>query len=363
MKRALSLLLFAFLAGCSSFQMSRSEEGVLQNKKLLEDKELSNAHDLLVRGKYVEAHKMFRDFEERYPQSVYFQAARLGEAQSFEGQGKWVEASAIYRDIYLKTKNLQPDIAAMALYRQSFCYEALGDDQKTIATLLDAKNLRTALPKEVGYAEIPARLGATYGRLGREKEAVAYLNEAEKGIAKIRAEDQAALSKDWLAKTYVQMGSTSTNQLSPASFATFVSGQKFVQVYLIKALELNDRVWSPRALKELQGTYQDLYSQVEAVRENRSRQAELGGSLIELIDRAELYRPIAGQTQNNYQIQFFTQLTDVRKNTETLLYQAKETMGLTEESQKLNSIKRPGRIKDDAVKTPPKVVPTEDPNL
>ncbi|WP_413559054.1 tetratricopeptide repeat protein [Bdellovibrio sp. HCB209] len=373
MKKVISLLLFVTLAGCSYFQMDRSEEAALQNKRLIEERDLHTAQETLVAGNFAQAQKQYKLFQETYPVSSFYQASRIGEAQALEGQGKWVEAAAIYRDVILKTRNLQPDIAALALYRNSFCEEALGDDQKTVANLLEAQSLRTALPMTVGYAEIPARLASAYSRIGREKEANKYLNEAEQGIAKIRKEtDPAKLDKDWLVKTYVQMGSVSTNQLSAENFESFVASQKYVQIYLIRALELNNSRWSPTALKQLQTTYNELYLQVEAVKQNRSQQANLGGSLVELIDSAELYRPLAGQTPNSYQIEFFTLTSDIRKKTERLLYQGHESMGLTEESKKLNSIKRSGRTKADALlpeeqgsskKMPSKPAIGEDPNL
>ncbi|QLY25334.1 hypothetical protein [Bdellovibrio sp. KM01] len=378
MKKVISLLCFSFLAGCSFIQMNRGDQS-LQNQRLIEERDLNSAQDNLTAGSYVQAQKQYQTFQETYPRSNFFQASRIGQAQALEGQGKWVEAAAIYRDVVLKTRNLQPDIAAMALYRMSFCDEALGDDQKTVADLLDAQSLRNTLPLTVGHAEIPARLAAAYSRMGREKEAVQYLNEAEKGIAKIRAEsDLSKLEKDWLAKTYYQMGSVTTNQLSPENFDSFVASQKFVQVYLLKTMELNDSRWSPKALKQLKTTYSELYLQVEAVKQNPSQQAHLGGALIGLIDRAELYKPVSGQTQNSYQIEFFTLTNEVRTKTERLLYQGHESMGLTEESKKLNSIKRSGRTKADALlpgeesssiqslpkkKAAPKAAEGVDPNL
>ncbi|MGE5086339.1 MAG: tetratricopeptide repeat protein [Bacillota bacterium] len=372
MKFCLALAAVLSLSGCSSLFV-RSDDGALQNQKLQEERELQAADNLNAQGQLAGAQKLYQEFQKRYPQSVYFQASRLGEALALQGQGKWVEAVAIERDVYLKTKNLQPDIAALAQYRMSFAYEALGDDQKTVASLLDAKNLGNALPKEVAWAEIPARLASVYSRLGQEKEAVQYLNEAEKGITKIREEESTIpLRKGWLAKTYVQMGTASTNQLSVDNFESFVNGQKLVQVYLIKAMELDDAVWSPQALKQLKGTYQDLSVQVEAVRSNRSQLEQLGGAFVELINRAELYRPLAGQSKNSYQIEFFDLLANIKTKTEKLLYQGQESMGLTEESQKLNSLKRAGRVKveellpeEKASKTKevPNPVPSEDPNL
>ncbi|WP_413585694.1 tetratricopeptide repeat protein [Bdellovibrio sp. HCB274] len=364
MKKLISLFVLFSLTGCSFFQMNRSEEGTLQSQRLLEEKDLNTAQESLKSGNFPEALKQFKLFQQTYPVSTYLQFSRIGEGQALEGQEEWFQAAAVYRDVILKTRNLQPDIAALASYRMSFCDEALGDDQKTIASLLDARGLRDSLPLTVGYAEIPARLAAAYSRVGREKEAIQYLNEAEKGIAKIRAEaDATKLEKDWLAKTYYQMGSVSTNQLSTETFDGFVNSQTLMQIYLIKTLELNDSRWSPKALKQLAVIYGEMYLQVESVQQNPSLQAHLGGALIHLIDRAELYRPITGQTLNSYQIEFFTLTNDVRSKTEGLLYQGHESMGLTEESKKLNSIKRSGRIKVETQLPEKKVAPGVDPNL
>lgn len=373
MKR-LVVISFLVLSGCVSLiaeHRSEEEQAAALATRQVEETELANAHKVLEQGRYEEARMLYRDFSGRRQQSVYLQAARMGEAQALEGLGQYKEAAELYRDIYLKTLKLQPEIASTALYRMSFAYEALGYDSKTIAALLDARRLSEHLPIEVAAAEIPARLAAVYGRQGQDQEAIHYLNEAEKGISEISARAETTLKKDWLAKTYVQMGSVSTNQLAKDNFDDFVQGQKWVQVYLIKALKLNDPVWSPRAQQKLQNTYRDLVTQLEAV-PNRETQNQLAGSLFELMDQADLYRPLAGQKMNPYEQGFFGYLSEVRKKTEKIVFGSGEIMTLTEESQKLHSLKRSGRVKADAllpeekkssIPLPPKVVPSEDPNL
>lgn len=368
MKNLLPVAVF-LLSGCSLLQRQPDNTSQVQAQ---EQAQLVNAEKALAAGSFDQSVILFKEFQGLHPQSQYLQATRLGEAQSLAGQGKWHEALDLYRDIAVKTRIYQPEIAAQAIYRMSFAYEALGDDAKTVASLLDAKNLGRYLPLETALAEIPARLAIVYGRQDRETEAVAYLNEAEHGIAKVQAEKGTELPKDWLVKTYVQMGGVSTNQLSADNFAAFIRGQKLVQVYLLRALRLGDSVWSARALKTLMETYRDLYTQVEAQTESRQLQSHFGAELLGLMERAELYRPLSGQNMNSYESEFFAYLLEVRKKTELLIYNAGETMGLTEESQRLHSLKRAGRVKVDVllpeekkstITLPPKVVPSEDPNL
>lgn len=370
MKRVLCASLIV-LSGCSLLGQ-RSLPDPSEAQRASEKMHVTNAQKVLATGKYDQSLILFKEFHGLHPQSVYVQSARLGEAQSLAGLERWQESVDLYRDVVLKTRSYQPEIAAEALYRMSFSYEALGDDLKTAAALIDAKKLGEHLPEEVALAEIPARLAVVYGRQDRENEAISYLNEAERGIEKVRADKGSELPADWLARTYVQMGGVSTNQLSTQSFAGFVRGQKLVQTYLFRAMRLGDAQWSPRASELLQKTYRDLYTQFDSARDQKDIQLALGGEFLGLMDQAELFRPPTGQNMNNYESDFFALLSEVRKKTEGVVYGNTGVMGLTEESQRLNSLKRSGRVKVDAllpeeekstILLPPKIVPSEDPNL
>lgn len=372
MKYLLPVFLMA-LSGCALSGLRTAGRTSQEPVAASELMHLVNADKLLNRGRYAEALPHYQAFQHQYPQSVFYQAARLGEAQSLSGLEQWQEALEIYRDITLKTRIEQPKIAALAFYKMSFAWEALGDDLKTVAALLDAQRLGSYLPLETAVAEIPARLAAIYARQGREREAVAYLNEAEKGLEEVQNKKGTQyLLHEWRAKTYVQMGSVSTNQLAASTFTPFVRGQILVQTYLLRALRLNDKVWSPMAREILQRTYRDLFATIESQSESRELQLAMGAELLGLIDQADLYRPLPEQKMNTPEQDFFSFLTDVRKRTETLVYDNRELMGLTAESQSLNSLKRAGRVKSDAllpeeekssISLPPKVVPLEDPNL
>ncbi|MEN0057558.1 MAG: hypothetical protein AAGB31_01885 [Bdellovibrio sp.] len=370
-----SFLLFSMLivsTGCGllPIQDERKDEAFLQREA--EQSQMRAAEEILARAQFDQALVKFQEFQKKYPQSTFFQAARLGEAQALEGQGHYEEAAVLYRDVYLANINYQPNIAVIALYRSSFCYEAQGDDLKTLTALLDANKLGKHLPPEVAWAEIPARLASIYGRSGADREANRYLEMADKGLQKVRQEKGRDLKTDWLAKTYFQMGSVSTNQISAETFANYVAGQRWVQVYLIRALQQNDPVWSVRAQNKLEETYRDLYAQVELQKTSREALANLGGAFFDLMDQAELFRPVWGREANAYEKKFFSNLAETRKKTESLLYGSESSMGLTEESKLLNSIKRPGRVKVDSllpeekkssIPLPSKVLTTEDPNL
>lgn len=353
------MICFLLLSSCSYFS-KRAEPEVLITP---DQAAMNHSENLLKMGQFDAARVSYETIQQRFPQSLYFEAARLGQAQSLEGLGRYTEALELNKDIANKNRAYRPEIAAIAFYHMSFCYEALGDDLKTVAALLDAKTLSAKLPPAIANAEIPARLAQVYGRQGRQDEAIAYLNEAEKGLAKVRDQGEKDLDKSWLAKTYVQMGSVSTNQLSAEGYEPFLLGQALVQPYLLKALSLDDPEWSKKAASKLKETYRDLYLQLESFHEQRQLQADLGGKFLNNIDQAELYKPISELTLNAYEKDFYTFLSEVKKKTEKILFERGETMGLTPESQELNSLKRAGRIVEKPVALPPKIVPTEDPNL
>lgn len=365
-----SLILISLL-GCTHF-IERSENANTEDpQQAIQAASLNEAEESLHSGRFEQSEIAYKKFQSNYPQSSFYQAARLGEAESLEGQGRYKEATDLNREIYLNTHRYQPEIAAKALYRFGLCYEAMGDDLKAVAALLDAKKLKGHLPSEMALAEIPAKLSAIYARQGREREALAYLNEAEKGLEKVAQESRIGLNKDWLARTYFQMGSVSTNQLSKENFGAFTQGQMWVQSYLIKAMKLEDPKWSPRAQLKLIETYRSLFNIFET-EADLSQQVQMGGDLYDLMDQAELFKPLSGEKIEGLEKAFFAALSDIRSRADKILYGSKEIMQLTIESQKLNGLRRAGRIKADkllpgekksSIPLPPKLVPTEDPNL
>lgn len=360
-----------FLMSCAHFFDTPAEHRTTQAEKEQQEKDLANSEALLAKGEFGNALISFRGFQTNYPQSVYIQSSRLGEAQALEGLGDWITAAQIEREVSLLTLKEQPEIAALALYRLSFSYLELGEDAKSVAALLDAQRLSQHLPLQVRVAEIPARLSAFYASQGRDKEAAAYLNDAEKGVDKVLTNPPKEIPKDWLAKTYYQMGSISVSQLSSLNYLEFLRGERMVQVYLLKAMKLNDPQWSAKSLQYLKEMYQEL-DRLVTVEKSRETQVQMAGAFYDLIEGADLFRPMENQRTTCYEVDFYKRLSEVRKKTEDLLYSTKQGMELTEESKKLNSLKRAGRVKVDSllpheknssISLPPKIVPTEDPNL
>lgn len=364
------IFLLIFFVGCAHLNRSTSTESL--SEQSVQEAAILKAQRELESGKVESALQMLRVFQNKYPQSIFFQSARLSEGEALERLSQPREALEVYRSIFFQTEAEHGEIAALALYRMAFAYEALGDDLKMVASLLDAKKRGDLLPIEIAAAQIPAKLAVAYARQNHFQESLAYLNDAEKGLSMVMSFKGKEIGPEWLAKIYFEMGSVSSNQLSLDNFDDFVRAQKVVQVYLLKSLKQNDPFWSARSLTRLQETYRDLDTQLGRTVDNREVQIQLGGSFVDLMNQAELFRPLIDQPMNTYENKFYNFLSEIRKKTEIALYRGGEQLPLTEESQRLHSLKRPGQVqvesylpeeKKSFISLPPKVVPTEDPNL
>ncbi|RYZ69698.1 MAG: tetratricopeptide repeat protein, partial [Proteobacteria bacterium] len=149
--------------------------------------------------KYDEAIQSFDTFLLQNPTSAWTQAAMLNTGRAFEGSKKWPEAAAKYRSVVQATGRA-PKLRAMALYRLSFCSEAIGDDTQVVVTLNDLLSRTAYLPREVGSAELPARLAGAYARVGNFDQAQVYYRKAEVGISRLKQES-GGKNPEWLAQT------------------------------------------------------------------------------------------------------------------------------------------------------------------
>lgn len=296
-------LMFCLSTSCSTAPQSpmtgRPESEVLraiqENKIEKGEKELDNF-------KFNEALETFQEFQAVHQMSPYLAQVKMGEARAQEGLGRWEEAATLYRQVIELTRNQPSEFAAVSLYRISFCYEALGSEAKTLASLLDAEKFKDKLSPEIALAELPARLAASYYRAGRFKESSSRLDEAEAGIRQLQQMKAKEASKTWLAQTYLQMGIVSTNDLSFENFKRSLDTLKIVQIYLLKSAEVADEKWSPLAAQTLVQVYKDLTQIVSEVPLNRSkdallaqreqsdRKAFLAGQILESLNRLRALR-------------------------------------------------------------------------
>lgn len=361
MRLALVFVTSWLLMSCSLFPTQRSQQAQLANP---ETKELATIEQQMKSKKYEAAIAGINVFQSEYPYSLSLQKVRFLKGNALEELERWTEAEQTYKSISVISERNQPEISAMALYRLSYVYEALGDDQRVITTLFEAAKYVQYLPVEVVNAEIPSRLAMVYAKENNAKEATKWLAEADKGLKKTLDTRQEPLTNEWLSQIYYNMGSISTHQLSVDNIMTIIQGQQAVQKYLIRALQYSDPTWSAKALAKLKSTYMDLWRAIEnypepsgyeplvAQKMKKDEQIRLAGPFSELLNEAELLRPGAEQKSNQYQTEFFNFLEELQTRVRSVL------------ESSLYTPLMPGRDKaPQKPKTPVKMVPSEDPNL
>ncbi|WP_413289317.1 tetratricopeptide repeat protein [Bdellovibrio sp. HCB337] len=349
------------LVSCGLLPSQRSQQVLQANP---ETTDAATIEQQMKGQKYEAALGNIATFQSEYPYSLSLQKVRFLKGNALEELGRWNEAEQTYKAISTISERNQPEISAMALYRLSYVYEALGDDQRVITTLFEAAKYTQYLPVQVVNAEIPSRLAMVYAKENNAKEAQKWLAEADRGLKKTLDTRQEPLTNEWLSQIYYNMGSISTHQLSADNIMTIIHGQAAVQKYLIRALQYTDPIWSAKALAKLKTTYMDLWNAIEgyqapsgyeplvAQKMKKDEQVRLAGPFSELLKEAELYRPGTEQKSNQYQSEFFNFLDELQTRVRSILESSFYTPLM------------PGRDKaPQKPKTPVKIVPSEDPNL
>lgn len=302
------------------------------------------AEKLLSEGKNKEAEEAFILFVKKQPTSFYYFRAKMGQARAVYEQKRWAEAAAIYREIEDGAHGLHPEIAGQALFELSFCYENLGDENRVLASLLDAQKEQSKLLPEIGLAEIPARIAASYHRMGQEAEAEKYLQAAQRGIVQIQVgKEQTLENKQWLAEIYFRMGQFSTRQLTEDNLQAHLDTLKMIQIFSLRCVETEMAPWSALVATELANNYQDFLhlimqlplskSMDEAVakRERTDRQMYFVGLLLAHIADLKSQRLVL-ENMGPQQGKLFASLAEIEQKGQNFLLTSNSLTPLTPES-------------------------------
>ncbi len=369
LKVLLSLLVFLFFSGCVHFPRMSSAENTDPALKIQMQTRLDEAEKALEQQNYSQASELFSQFEKEYPHGMFLNRSKMGHGQALSGEGKNAEAAQIFHEVIDSSLGSQPEVVALASYYSSFCYEALGDEAKTYAALSDAKGLEAQLPPEVAKAQLPARLAAYYNRAGDLDTAKKYFHIAEKGISSAFRQDGNDV-RSAKAKTLYLMGELSSNQLSIENMQSQMDTLALMQIFLMRAVEINDPQWSALALKNLQGNYKDLWNTIANIPKNKALDAFAAeqeqnearvhswGEILELIQRLKVYREAVTTPGNQFAHDLFAFLEQMETQAQEQLATA-GTMPLTPEAQKRQSLHREGTIRDGSRTE----APHEDPNM
>jgi tetratricopeptide (TPR) repeat protein len=346
-------LMALLMAACTSMHIEdNSNEAMDPRVRAEQEGQIRKADEAYEAMNFTKAEADYAQFQTQFPTSIYYQKAQLGQARALSAQEKWAEAAELYRKSIEATRQRQPEIAAQALYEISYCYENLGDEARVLASLQDALLLKDHLLPEQALAEIPARMAASYNRMGRSKEAEQYYRRAEAGIQQVRASQNSDNLSTWLSRTYYRMGVYSTNQISYENLQASLDTLKMVQTFSLRSAEEGGDPWSKMASQGLIMNYRDLWRVIQqfplnkamdpgaAKREQIDRQVAFTGQMLTLINDLKVYRSPerGGESADASELYMF--LGKLEKQAQGFLYSIKERNPLTPEAEKRGGLKK-----------------------
>ena len=281
------------------------------------------------------------------PASEMDLATLFNSGAAYEGLGQCPKASERYREVVRSSAGKFPRIEAQALYRMSLAFECMGDDQKTVVALLEARRHADELPLPIARAELPARLAAAYNRLGNRAKAVEFFGLGSQGLKDVLAAGSSARAqKETLAKTLYGMGRLNATQRrgdgDPIAFLQSLSMQ---QPYLLQAIEMRHPHWAKRAAEDLIIAYDNLIR--FRINDAQRRREYLTRAVQVLNELRRIRMPEAGATEDDV----FANVDKVERRLATQIAEQGETTRLTPEAERRDSLKQSGRLTDPAPPT------------
>jgi tetratricopeptide (TPR) repeat protein len=298
----------------------------------------------------------FQKFLVESPSSKWTLAAQVNEGLALQALERWSEAIAQYRIAVVSSQGVASALQITALYGLVGCYEALGDDQATIAVLRDLleTSRRASLPAEFAQAELPGRLAAAYARSGNVESALIYYKKAELGINRLRARPQNEQPK-WLGETLYLVGRVALQNINWLNFDTVLRVLNRSQIFLVQAAELGQSPWSEKAAQELIRVYRDLWTVIEnppassladpllAQREVQEKKWVVAGMLLDELQLLRAYELPAPERTSPEADKVFAFANELQNKINALLVEQPAGEGLTPESiQRQEAVK--GRV-------------------
>lgn len=268
------IVLFFLLVnvGCQTFDSSEDKPKPKADYGLTPP-ELASAYEkgitYLDDEDYQRAADQFNSLVSKYPASPLNMAMLFNAGAAYEGLRDCRKAGKNFRKIVRGTNGESTKIQALALVRLSYAYECLGADKKIITSLIDAKGRDSYLDKPTKLAELPARMGGAYGRIGKHKMADKLFKQAEKGLYDMRDRNQPPQAqRDILARAMFFMGRYWYKGFHIKNHKNIFKTYEKTQSYLIRSVELDSPTWSPLSAKNLVEVYQYTFKYLNAAFKN-----------------------------------------------------------------------------------------------
>jgi tetratricopeptide (TPR) repeat protein len=323
----------ALLAACESLPVFHS---VWSSPRQSVPLALLQAEEKLDKEDYEQAASEFKLFTEENPNSAFVSRSQINLGRAQIGAGQFVQGLQTLQNLLHEKLGHDPEIVALCTYYSHEAYLRLGEDLKAKAALKDAEGMAADLPREIAYAEIPSKLAILYRQEDDWANAKLYFARAQGGAERVFAETDPSQNVK-KAALYFAMGQFA-NQSQAGEPVRNLQILETLQLYLLRAIELQDPTWSLRAKKDLQQSYTQIWNSIMMVSEGRSE--KLAG-LTTNIEKLKALGPVEA---NSDEKELFAFLSTLESRAEALLREEPAGPALTPDAVRRNRLRREGVV-------------------
>lgn len=310
----------------------------------------------VVKKEHQIAQEKLSELLSRFPTSRWLPGIHFNLGLALEGLGRLEDAANNYKKVVEFYQGVHTREEAEALYRLSYCYETLGQDEKTILTLLELDAHAQYLGADAATMEVPARLAAAYARAGNMEQSRLFYSRAEKALKKRR---RAPLNEEltrWLPKTLYSMGRIPPLKITEdtASFKNHVQALEQSQGWLLRATELSSPIWSQKASGELVSAYKYALELIQSwpkaagtdkvrlAEERLDAQKEMSMALDKAAEKLKLERvPSTPEEPELPEVkEIFSQVIQVQKKLDAIIAKSPVRDDKTPEAQKRGGLRQ-----------------------
>jgi predicted negative regulator of RcsB-dependent stress response len=336
MKKGLSLLLLGWSwAACTSAPVSQLSS-VFQGTGAQIPEVILSSEKNIDREDYASAEISLAQFQQDFPHSVFAKRVRLDSARTQMGLGNYHEALQILQDLLQENIGKDKEAVALCTFYSAEAYLHLGEETKAMAALLDAEGMSESLPPEIAAAELPAKLGVSYRAEENWEKAREYFRRAQSGAERVYS-DTTPQQSSKKAFLYFTMGQFSAQSAAgePVKNLEVLEG---LQIFSLRAMEIQDAVWSQRAQKDLMQSYINIWNLIMAKPENRAQNLSVYTTNLEKL------KTLAPVTPSPQEKELFAAIETLEAKADMLLKEEPPQPALTPEAIRRDRLRRTGTV-------------------
>jgi hypothetical protein len=269
----------------------------------------------------------------------------------FLHEQKYDEAEASLKELYASAQGENPELATRALFELAQVNEKKGQWTLALAQLKECEIKKNNLPGYKAELELPARIAGLYATLGELQVSETYAQKTESNLEAYKQQISMIQQPSWWAETFYHMGSFPVQYIDADNWMAFAKRFHSTSQYLVRSMELSDPIWSQRSQDLAQTFFKKSLEMITIAPNETDENSVLVGAVIrdrinvlqEIIQKIHLYKPVHLEKTHTAWL-FYQSLEDYQTQVKSTLYKIKDSVPMSQESQKRNAIERDGRL-------------------